>query len=255
MRAPLLQNSGQMRPDAFRCTCNDDDLSVQRIHRGQYKAREKRNNSTMAQLLPLFPLQLVVFPGSAIPLHIFEDRYREMVGEAEAAGTEFGIVLAKDGAIVNAGCTVLVETVLKRYEDGRFDVLTRGQRRFVIQSLNQDKDYLRGEVEFYADEDAEPTPPELRQHALRALTRLREVLSPDQTESTPDADHPFLSFQLAEAVDDLDFRHTLQRTRSEAERLRAFAGFAEEYVANKLYAAKMKVTAPTNGFGHKPVIQ
>ena len=209
----------------------------------------------MPQLLPLFPLQLVVFPGSAIPLHIFEDRYREMVGEAEAAGTEFGIVLAKDGGIVNAGCTVLVETVLKRYEDGRFDVLTRGQRRFMIRSLNQDKDYLRGEVEFYADDDAEPTPPELRQEALRALTRLREALSPDQTESSPDPDHPFLSFQLAEVLDDLDFRNTLQRTRSEAERLRAFAGFAEEYVAKKLYAAKMKVTAPTNGFGHKPVIQ
>jgi Lon protease-like protein len=95
----------------------------------------------MARLLPLFPLQLVVFPGSAIPLHVFEERYKEMVGEAEAAGTEFGIVLAKDGGIMNAGCTVVVESVLNRYPDGRFDVLTRGQRRFVIQSLNQDKEY------------------------------------------------------------------------------------------------------------------
>ena len=45
----------------------------------------------MSRLLPLFPLQLVAFPGSAIPLHIFEERYKEMVGEAEASGTEFGI--------------------------------------------------------------------------------------------------------------------------------------------------------------------
>src|ERR1039457_3536651 len=111
------------------------------------KATEKRNNSIMARLLPLFPLQMVVFPGSATPLHIFEDRYKEMVGEAEAEGTEFGIVLARDGGIMNAGCTVVVESVLKRYPDGRFDVMTRGQRRFVIQSLNQDKDYLRGEVD------------------------------------------------------------------------------------------------------------
>jgi Lon protease-like protein len=113
----------------------------------------------MAKLLPLFPLQLVVFPGSATPLHIFEDRYKEMVGEAEAAGTEFGIVLARDGGIMNAGCTVLVESVLKRYPDGRFDVLTRGQRRFMIQSLNQEKEYLRGEVEYYSDDDSESAPP------------------------------------------------------------------------------------------------
>src|SRR6267154_5505313 len=98
----------------------------------------------MARLLPLFPLQLVVFPGSAIPLHIFEERYRKMVGEAEAAGTEFGIVLAKDGGIVNAGCTVVVESVLKRYPDGRFDVLTRGQRRFVISALDQEKSISEG---------------------------------------------------------------------------------------------------------------
>jgi Lon protease-like protein len=219
----------------------------------------------MARLLPLFPLQLVVFPGSAIPLHVFEERYKEMVGEAEAAGTEFGIVLARDGGIMNAGCTVVVESVLNRYPDGRFDVLTRGQRRFVIQSLNQDKEYLRGEVDYYSDDDAESASPELRQQAVLALRKMRDALaqvaeaseadSADAAETTPDLDHPFLSFQLAEAVDDLDFRNVLQRSRSESERLRQFAGFTDEYVARKQYAAKMKRAAPLNGFGHKPVTQ
>lgn len=209
----------------------------------------------MARLLPLFPLQLVVFPGSATPLHIFEDRYKEMVGEAEAAGTEFGIVLAKDGGIMNGGCTVLVESVLKRYPDGRFDVLTRGQRRFMIRSLNQDKEYLRGEVEYYADDDSGSAPPELRRQAVLALQRMLQALAPGETAPAPDADHPFLSFQLAEAVDDLDFRNTLQRTRSETERLRVFAEFTEEYVSRKLYAARMKHATPQNGYGHKPEIQ
>jgi len=71
----------------------------------------------------------------------------------------------------------------------------------------------------------------------------------------PDLDHPFLSFQLAEAVDDLDFRNTLQRSRSETERLRVFAGFTDEYVARKRYAARMKRAAPLNGFGHKHLTQ
>jgi Lon protease-like protein len=213
----------------------------------------------MARLLPLFPLQLVVFPGSSVPLHIFEDRYKEMVGAAEAAGTEFGIVLARDNGIMNAGCTVLVESVLKRYPDGRFDVLTRGQRRFVIRSLNQDKEYLRGEVEFYNDDDVESAPVELRQAAIRASEKMRDALpeseaGEDTAASTPDPDNPFLSFQLAEGVDDLDFRNLLQRSRSEAERLKAFSGFTEEYVAKKNYSAKMKRAAPRNGFGHPPAI-
>ena len=119
----------------------------------------------MNRLLPLFPLQLVAFPGSAIPLHIFEERYKEMVGEAEARRSEFGIVLAKDGGISNAGCTVVVEQVLQRYPDGRFDLIARGQRRFEIVSLDQEKDYLRGDVEFFSDEDNAPPDAVLRQRA------------------------------------------------------------------------------------------
>jgi Lon protease-like protein len=211
----------------------------------------------MARLLPLFPLQLVVFPGSAVPLHIFEERYKEMVGEAEAAGAEFGIVLAKDGGIVNTGCTVLVETVLKRYPDGRFDVLTRGQRRFLVKALDQDKDYLRGEVEYYGDDEPESPPADLRQRAVEAFDQMLDALAPlweAESERRPDPSHPFLSFELAAGVDDLDFRNLLQRSRSETDRLRAFIDFAGDYADRKQYAAKMRRTAPQNGFGHKPAI-
>src|SRR5579875_3240028 len=127
----------------------------------------------MSGLLPLFPLQLVAFPGSAVPLHIFEERYKEMVGEAERKGAEFGIVLAKDGGIVNAGCTVIVEKVLERYPDGRFDVVTRGKRRFALLSIDQEKEYLRGEVDYFDDDDAEGPPQELRDKALGACRKVR----------------------------------------------------------------------------------
>src|SRR5437868_3335111 len=176
----------------------------------------------MSRLIPLFPLGLVVFPGNAVPLHIFEDRYKEMVGEAEAAGTEFGIVLAREGGIVNAGCTVNVEKVLQRYPDGRFDVMTRGQRRFAIKSLDQEKDYLRGEVEYFDDEDTEPPPPALRQRALHAYEQMRQALATpgeEATENEPDPNHPRVSFQIAQAVKDLDFQCQMQRSRSESERL------------------------------------
>jgi Lon protease-like protein len=62
-----------------------------------------------SRLIPLFPLQVVVFPRTPLPLHIFEERYKEMIGEAIRDESEFGVVLAKNEGIVNAGCTVVVE--------------------------------------------------------------------------------------------------------------------------------------------------
>jgi Lon protease-like protein len=205
----------------------------------------------MNRLLPLFPLQLVAFPGSAIPLHIFEERYKEMVGEAEARGTEFGIVLAREGGIANAGCTVMVETVLQRYPDGRFDVITRGHRRFEIVSIDQEKEYLRGEVEYFDDDGSGPAPPEVRKRAIEALEKIRHAL-PDLDHVKLDLDHRLLSFELGQAVEDLDFQNMLQRSRSEVERLRMFADFANGYIERRLYAEKMKRGAPLNGSGHMP---
>ena len=212
----------------------------------------------MSRLLPLFPLQLVVFPGNDIPLHIFEPRYREMVSEAEANCTEFGLILARTDengtGIVNVGCTVLVETILQRYDDGRFDVMTRGERRFEVKAINQEMAYLRGEVEFFADDDWAPVPTELRDKAMEAFTELQRAmreLGESYQEDPPDADHPMLGFQLAQAVSDLDFQSQILRTRSETERLRQFSAYTSDYITKQQYVAKMKKAVPTNGFGHK----
>src|SRR2546423_13464877 len=120
-----------------------------------------------SKLLPLFPLQVVVFPRTQLNLHIFEERYKEMVGEAIRDSSEFGIVLARDEGIVNAGCTVIVDKVLRSHPDGRMDIVTRGIRRFEIVLLNQEKSYLRGEVAYFDDDEPEPAPSEVRTEALR----------------------------------------------------------------------------------------
>jgi Lon protease-like protein len=209
----------------------------------------------MARLLPLFPLQLVVFPGAATPLHIFEERYREMVGEAEVAGTEFGIVRTiahgEENGIANTGCTVTVESVVNRYQDGRFDIVTRGRRRFRIVSLDEEKAYLRGEVEYFDDEQSELVPDELLNRALEAHERLRREIGEDESPSAPDRARHDLSFRLAEGIDDLDFRSIMLQSRSEPQRLRLFAQFVGDYIPRRQYAAFMKKKAPTNGSGHK----
>jgi len=105
--------------------------------------------------LPLFPLHSVLFPGVALPLHIFEERYRSMVGRCIAAGEPFGVVLIKDGrevgdahvSLAQVGTTAIIRQA-GRHPDGRLDIVTVGGRRFRIDELYDDREpYLVGEVE------------------------------------------------------------------------------------------------------------
>jgi Lon protease-like protein len=203
------------------------------------------------RLLPLFPLQLVVFPRTRLPLHIFEERYKEMVGEAIRDETEFGIVLAKKDGIVNAGCTVKVEKVLEMYPDGRMDILTRGERRFEIERLDEEKEYLRAQVTYFDDEDFAAPPEEEREKAIRQYRALNE-LGAVRNHSEPDLKDLQLSFQLAQAVPDLDFLNVLLRQRSETERLKDLNHFLSGFLPKQRAIERMRELAPTNGFGHKP---
>ena len=212
----------------------------------------KRHNVTMpSRLLPLFPLHVVVFPRTPLPLHIFEERYKEMVGGAIRDNSEFGIVLAKDGGIVNAGCTVTVEKLLQIYPDGRMDVLTRGQRRFEILSLNEEKEYLQAEVNFFDDEDTDDPSQELRDQALSNYETLKKLPGADPRPD-PDLADRQLSFQLAHYLPDLDFLSTLLRHRSETERLKQLNQYLALYIPRQRTVERMKELAPTNGHGGKP---
>ncbi|MBC7928709.1 MAG: LON peptidase substrate-binding domain-containing protein, partial [Bryobacteraceae bacterium] len=179
-------------------------------------------------LLPLFPLQVVMLPGTPMPLHIFEDRYKEMIGEAISTSTEFGIVQAGEKGILNIGCSVTVEKVVESYEDGRMDIIVRGRRRFEIVLLDEEKSYLRGSVQFFDDEEGSDAPNDLRAMAIAGLTALR---SADDSEDIyiPDSRDPQLSFRVAWFITDLVLRQTLLGLRSEAERLRQLNAFLPEY--------------------------
>src|SRR5262249_1835486 len=157
--------------DAFARASNENNFVLDSHER----ARKRHNGTMPKRLLPLFPLQLVVFPRTRLPLHIFEERYKEMVANAIRDESEFGIVLAKRDGIVNAGCTVRVEKVLEMYPDGRMDILTRGERRFEIDGINQEKDYLRAEVSFFDDEDVDAAPEEEREKAIEQYRALNEL--------------------------------------------------------------------------------
>ncbi len=203
-----------------------------------------------SRLIPLFPLRVVVFPRTPLPLPIFEERYKEMTGNAIRDHSDIGIVLAKEEGIVNAGCTVRIEKLLHTYPDGRMDLLTRGQDRFEILDVNQEKSYLQATVEFFDDDDIAATPADLRDRALANYNALRELTRADD-QGAADLNDPQLSFQLEQILPDLDFMHALQRDRSETGRLKQLNQYLEQYIPRQRTIERVRAVAPTNGFGGK----
>ena len=204
-----------------------------------------------SRTIPLFPLHVVVFPGMPLPLHIFEERYKEMTGNAIRDNSEFGIVLANANGIVNAGCTVRVEKVLQMYADGRMDILTRGRRRFEIVTLNEEQAWLAAEVSYFDDDDLATPPDELRLTALEHYKTLRAFASA-AGQGEPDLAAPQLSFQLAQCLPDLEFQNTLLQLRSEAGRLKELNQYLAAYIPRQRVVERMRGLAPTNGSGAKP---
>src|SRR4029077_21079613 len=114
-------------------------------------------------LLPLFPLDLVLLPGTPLPLHIFEPRYREMVSECLDRSQHFGVVRGKDQELAEIGCTAEILTVTKKYPDGRMDIVTEGRARFEVIQLNQERSFLQAEVLYLQEEPESASQEEMAQ--------------------------------------------------------------------------------------------
>jgi Lon protease-like protein len=206
----------------------------------------------MQAWLPLFPLHVVLLPEAELPLHIFEERYKEMIAEVMRDKVEFGIVLASEKGIVNTGCTAVVERVLREYPDGRLDILTLGRRRFEILNLNDERSYLRGAVEYFDDEEDEVPRPagDFRARAIAGYNEWR-ALTGDAPLPATDANEPQVSFRLARAVEDLELRQVLLSARSEGERLRQLAEFFPAFIIRQRRIEHVKQVARRNGHGGK----
>ena len=105
---------------------------------------------------PLFPLGLAAVPHELVPLHIFEDRFKTMIGEVPRGAREFGIVWAAEDGLKANGCAMEVAEVVERHDDGRLDILARGTRPFRVVEEHFDHIYPAGEVEFLDDQDEAP---------------------------------------------------------------------------------------------------
>ena len=196
-------------------------------------------------LLPLFPLDVVLFPDTPLPLHVFEPRYKEMIGECLERKLPFGVVRAKENALAEIGCTAEIVAVTKKYEDGRLDIVTEGRRRFQIRNVNHEREFLQGEVSYFEDEPG-PRQSDDVQRAVKLHSQIMALLTAET--APPDPDDPQLSFHLAGTLPlDLDFKQTLLGLRSESERVVGLIEYFEAILPNLRRAVKARDKAGGNG--------
>lgn len=124
--------------------------------------------------MPLFPLGLVLYPGEQTPLHIFEPRYKEMVGRCMEQDEPFGIVLFEEDEMADVGCTARIVRIVEQYEDGRMDIVVEGEQRFRILDLYENESYLTVDGETI-DEPEETPQRNLQQRLITQHMRLLEL--------------------------------------------------------------------------------
>ncbi len=197
-------------------------------------------------LLPLFPLDRVLFPGNPLPLHIFEPRYREMIAECLERSKPFGVVRAKEQGVAEIGCTAEIVSVAKKYDDGRMDIITQGRERFEVVQVNQERSFLQAEVIYLRDEAGGATTEE-KTDALKLYGEIMSLAGarPEDSSEIPEQQ---LSFHLAGSLPlDLDFKQTLLEMNSEAERVRAVVLFLESILPNLRRTVHVRQKAGGNG--------
>jgi Lon protease-like protein len=198
-------------------------------------------------LLPLFPLDLVLFPGAPLPLHIFEPRYQEMIAECLQHKKPFGMVRAAKESLAEIGCTAVILNVVKKYSNGRMDIATEGQQRFEILHVNHGRSFLQGEVGFFEDEPsqvaktAETTVIQLHQQFFEVLGQPAQL---EQKNSS-------LSFQLAHELPvDLDFKQALLEMKSEADRIDTLIEYYRSTIPRIERTLRTREQASGNGHVH-----
>ena len=133
----------------------------------------KPQASESETIIPLFPLGLVLLPQMPLPLHIFEERYKLMIGECLDNQKAFGVVYFNGSDIQTIGCTARILKVIKRYDDGRLDILTHGEDRFVIKEMYDRKPYLEARISFF-DDDSEENKDTCQELAHRGTKQLEQ---------------------------------------------------------------------------------
>ena len=197
---------------------------------------------------PLFPLGLVALPTELVPLHIFEERYKTMIGRCLEEESEFGIVWMAEDGLRPIGCSCEIAEVLERMEDGRINLIARGTRPFRIEARQDELPYPAGTVEFLTDR-TEETDVDV---AAGAHAAYADLVS-QATDRTPDLSEigAMSAYQMAATVEfGLDAKQGLLDLRSESARLRLVTRLFRAAIKRLDFVERAQARARSNGKVH-----
>jgi Lon protease-like protein len=195
---------------------------------------------------PLFPLGLVLIPHELVPLHIFEERYKLMIGECIEEEREFGIVWLADDGLKEIGCSARVSRVLERFEDGRMNVLVEGSSPFRLLRRIEDLPYPAGDIELLQDSTDAPTDEGASEAARRRYADLVAQVTDERPE--PDELAQLDAYGMAATLDvALEAKQMLLELRSERGRLEQLEGLFAEALARIRHAERAAERARGNG--------
>jgi Lon protease-like protein len=194
---------------------------------------------------PLFPLGLVLLPQELVPLHIFEQRYKLMIGECLENDSEFGILWLSDDGLRDVGCSARIVRLVDTTEDGHMDILVEGAQPFRLLRRIDDLPYPAGNIELLEDFDPEADP----SLAEQARARYAELVE-KATEETPNADSiaGLDAYGMAATVEHPpEAKQALLELRAENDRLRMVEEMFRTAIKRVAYAEETAERAQTNG--------
>src|SRR5215813_4660764 len=201
--------------------------------------------------IPLFPLNVVLLPGADLPLHIFEPRYRRMIRDCLDHKREFGMLLALSDGVAGTGCTAEILEVVKRYTDGRMDILTVGRAPFRVVELFTQDPLLEGRVDYLDDRYSAPN-----LQTRCSLTELYEACHtliygdyPRDAAADPDAEDQ-LSYTIASKLPlELLWKQRILELRTEAERQERLLAYLRDWAPHLQKIESQQHRAAGNGSG------
>jgi Lon protease-like protein len=194
---------------------------------------------------PLFPLALVALPGEEVRLHIFEQRYRTMINECLAREHEFGIVWLAEDELKLVGCACVVERVLERMDDGRFNILARATRPFRLIAREDGLPYPAGTIEFVLDGDELPD-----EEAVATARASYAALVTAATDDEPEEEAlaAMSAYDMAGTIEfGLEAKQRLLELRSENARLRLLTRLLRAAMKRLEFVDRAQARARSNG--------
>ncbi len=199
--------------------------------------------------IPLFPLNVVLFPGEELPLHIFEPRYRRMVRDCLDARSPFGMLLAMDDGITKVGCTAEILEVVKRYPDGRMDIITVGRDIFRVVELFTEDPLLEGQVDYLEDRES-PLDSQQKCQLIEVYETCHTLLFNSLPRDVVETSEETLAYAIASSLPlDLLWKQQILELRTESERRERLLRYLRDWAPHLLNEKALHKSAGGNGHG------